>query len=64
MKGIALEIGKSTAQVCLNWVINRPAVSSAIMGVSKVSQLEDNVGAVGWKLSAEHVKQLDEAFPV
>ncbi|SDP29898.1 Predicted oxidoreductase [Paenibacillus sp. yr247] len=64
LKRIAQELGKTPAQVSLNWVINRPAVSSAIMGVSRVEHLEDNIGAVGWKLSEEHVKQLDEAFPV
>lgn len=55
---------KTPAQVSLNWIIHRPAVSSAIMGVSRTEQLEDNIGAVGWKLSEEHIKQLDEAFPV
>jgi aryl-alcohol dehydrogenase-like predicted oxidoreductase len=64
LQGIAMEIGKTPAQVSLNWVIHRPAVSAAIMGCSRVEQLEDNVGAVGWKLSEEHVQRLDEAFPV
>jgi len=64
LREIAAEIGKTPAQVSLNWIINRPAVSSAIMGVSRVDQLEDNIGAVGWKLSEEHVQQLDAVFPV
>jgi aryl-alcohol dehydrogenase-like predicted oxidoreductase len=62
LKGIADELGKTPAQVSLNWIIHRPAVSSAIMGVSRLEQLEENVGAVGWELSEEHVRQLDEAF--
>jgi 1-deoxyxylulose-5-phosphate synthase len=62
LKGIADELGKTPAQVSLNWIIHRPAVSSAIMGVSRLEQLEDNVGAVGWELSEEHVRLLDEAF--
>jgi aryl-alcohol dehydrogenase-like predicted oxidoreductase len=62
LRGIADELGKSPAQVSLNWIIHRPAVSSAIMGVSRLEQLEENVGAVGWELSEEHVRQLDEAF--
>ncbi|SEB86619.1 aldo/keto reductase [Paenibacillus sp. GP183] len=62
LKGIADELGKTPAQVSLNWIIHRPAVSSAIIGVSRLEQLDENVGSVGWKLSEEHVRQLDEAF--
>jgi aryl-alcohol dehydrogenase-like predicted oxidoreductase len=62
LKGIADQLGKTPAQVSLNWIIHRPAVSSAIIGVSRLDQLEENVGAVGWELSEEHVGQLDEAF--
>jgi len=64
LKDIARELGKTPAQVSLNWAVHRPAVSSAIMGVSKVSQLEDNISAIGWKLSEGHVRQLEEAFPI
>jgi aryl-alcohol dehydrogenase-like predicted oxidoreductase len=64
LKDIANELGKTPAQVSLNWIIHRPAVSAAIIGVSKLEQLRENVGAVGWKLSEEHTLQIDEAFPV
>lgn len=64
LRAIANELGKTPAQVSLNWIIHRPAVSSAIIGVSRLEQLEENVGAVGWELSEEHVRQLDEAFAV
>ncbi|TBL69930.1 aldo/keto reductase [Paenibacillus thalictri] len=63
LRGIAEELGKTPAQVSLNWIIHRPAVSSAIMGVSRTGHLDDNLGAVGWRLSEEHEKQLDKAFP-
>ncbi|WP_261381692.1 aldo/keto reductase [Paenibacillus cremeus] len=63
LNSIAEELGKTPAQVSLNWIIHRPAVSSAIMGVSRTEHLDDNVGAVGWKMSEEHQKLLDEAFP-
>lgn len=64
LKNIAGEIGKTPAQVSLNWIINRPAVSSAIIGVSRLDQLDENVGAVGWKLSEDHADQLNKAFPL
>jgi aryl-alcohol dehydrogenase-like predicted oxidoreductase len=64
LKDIANELDKTPAQVSLNWIIHRPAVSAAIIGVSKLEQLRENIGAVGWKLSEEHTKQIDEGFPV
>lgn len=61
---VAKEVGKSNAQVALNWVVHRPAVSSAIIGASRVEQLDDNVGAIGWLLPEELSVRLDEAFRV
>ncbi len=63
VRKIAESLGKTPSQVGLNWIIHRPAVSSAIVGVSRMEHLEDNVGAVGWKLSEQQVKEIDEAFP-
>lgn len=64
LKEIADEVDKTPAQVALNWVIHRPAVSSAIIGASRVEQLEENVGAVGWRLPVELSQKLDEAFAI
>src|SRR6266536_2012415 len=43
---IAKEIGRSPAQVALNWVAKRPAVSSTIIGATKTKQLEENLAAL------------------
>lgn len=43
---IANELGCSTAQLAMAWVINNPDVSTAITGASRVEQLEDTVKAV------------------
>ncbi|MCC2685516.1 MAG: aldo/keto reductase [Paenibacillaceae bacterium] len=59
---IAASYGKTASQTSLNWLVDRPAVSSAIIGVSRIEQLDENVGAVGWKLSAEDAARLDKAF--
>jgi aryl-alcohol dehydrogenase-like predicted oxidoreductase len=64
LKDIAQQVDKTPAQVSLNWIINRPAVSAAIIGVSKSEQLQENVGAVGWKLTEEQTQQIADAFPV
>ena len=58
---IASETGKSVPQIALNWLLRRPTVSSVIVGARNEEQLKQNLGAVGWKLSAEQVAKLDKA---
>jgi aryl-alcohol dehydrogenase-like predicted oxidoreductase len=58
---VAGEIGRSPAQVALNWVLGRPGVTSPILGTRTVEQLEDNLGAEGWQLEPDHVVALDRA---
>jgi len=50
---IAESMGKSPAQVALNWVKDQPGVTAPIIGARTMQQLESNLGSVGWQLSAE-----------
>jgi aryl-alcohol dehydrogenase-like predicted oxidoreductase len=52
--------GATMAHVALNWLKQRPGVSSVILGARNVAQLEDNLGAADWELSEEEIKVLDE----
>ena len=61
LDAVAQETGKSVPQVALNWVLGRPTVSSVIVGARNEEQLRQNLGAVGWTLTPEQVKRLDEA---
>jgi aryl-alcohol dehydrogenase-like predicted oxidoreductase len=61
---VAAETGKTVPQVALNWLLQRPTVSSVIIGARNEKQLTDNLGAVGWKLTSEQVKKLDYASKV
>jgi len=56
---IAGEIGKSPAQVALNWLLQRPTVASLVIGARNEEQLIQNFGAVGWNLDAGQVARLD-----
>ena len=58
---IARETGKSVPQIAINWLLQRPTVSSVIIGARTREQLLDNLGSVGWKLSAQHMTALDTA---
>jgi aryl-alcohol dehydrogenase-like predicted oxidoreductase len=60
VRAIAQERGVTMSQVALNWVTNRPAVSSTILGVRTVEQLRDNLGSVGWELDESERARLDE----
>ena len=43
---LAKKRGQSLAQMALAWVLRQPAVTTALIGASKVSQIEDNLGAL------------------
>jgi aryl-alcohol dehydrogenase-like predicted oxidoreductase len=61
---IAEETGKSIPQIALNWLLQRPSVASVIVGARDEKQLRENLGAIGWTLSAEQIKVLDDASSV
>ncbi len=61
---IADETGKAVPQIALNWLLQRPTVSSAIIGARDEEQLRQNLGAVGWKLTPEQIARLNEASAV
>ncbi|GAB3998084.1 aldo/keto reductase [Spirosoma daeguense] len=64
LEEIAAEIGKTVAQVALNWVLQRPTVSSIIIGARNEEQLQQNLSAVGWNLTTDQLKKLDAASEV
>ena len=58
---IAAETGKTVPQIALNWLLQRPTVSTIIVGARNEEQLKQNLGAIGWTLTAEQVAKLDAA---
>ncbi|MCL6599949.1 MAG: aldo/keto reductase [Alicyclobacillus macrosporangiidus] len=58
---IAQECGKTAAQVSINWLLQRSGVTAPIIGARTLQQLEDNLGAAGWSLSAEQIERLNKA---
>jgi len=61
---VAKETGKSVPQIALNWLLQRPTVSTVIVGARNEEQLRANLGAVGWNLTAQQVAALDAASAV
>ena len=66
MADIALRSGRSVAQVALRWLLQRHAVTSVVIGVKTLEQLDENLGATSYALSAEDMAKLDalSAIPV
>lgn len=61
---IAAETGKTVAQIALNWVLQRPTVSSIIIGARNEEQLKQNLDVVGWNLTKEQLQKLDTASEI
>jgi aryl-alcohol dehydrogenase-like predicted oxidoreductase len=58
---VAKETEKSVTQVALNWLLQRPTVSTIIFGARNEEQLRQNLGAAGWSLSKAQIAVLDKA---
>ena len=65
VRKVADESGETCARVALNWVLHRDGVTSPIIGARNLEQLDDNLGAVGWRLERDHEIALlwASAFP-
>ena len=61
---VSRESGKSIAQVALNWLLQRPTVSSLVVGARTEEQLKENLACAGWNLSIEQIKKLDAASEI
>ncbi|GAB3840451.1 aldo/keto reductase [Dactylosporangium cerinum] len=61
LSSVALEVGRSMAQVAINWVATQPGVGAAVIGASSVEQLDGNLAALDFELPADALRRLDEA---
>ena len=61
LDAVAAETGKTIPQIALNWLLQRPTVATVVIGARNEEQLRQNLGAVGWSLTADQIKALDDA---
>jgi len=64
MDQVAEETGRTLPQIALNWLLQRPTVSSVLIGARNAAQLTQNLGALGWQLNADQRSRLDAASAV
>lgn len=64
VQDLAADLGKTMAQVALNWVLHRPGVTAPILGARTVAHIDDNLGAIGWNLDADALARLEDASAI
>lgn len=58
---VAGRLERTPAQVALRWLLQQPVVTSPIVGARTLEQLEGHLGALGWTLPGDALRELDEA---
>ena len=64
LEEVARETERAVPQIAINWLLQRLTVASVIIGARDASQLRQNLGAIGWKLTPEQMARLDAASAV
>jgi aryl-alcohol dehydrogenase-like predicted oxidoreductase len=64
LDAVAAETGRSVPQIALNWLLQRPTVSSVLIGARNETQLRQNLEAASWQLSSAQIAALDAASAV
>jgi aryl-alcohol dehydrogenase-like predicted oxidoreductase len=59
LEGFAVERGHTLLELAVSWLARRPQVASVIAGATKPEQVEQNVRAAGWALTAEEMQAID-----
>lgn len=60
VKEIGLKYSRTPSQVVIRWTLGNSAVSCALLGMKNISQVLDNVGALGWSLDMNDQRRLTE----
>ena len=59
LEGFATQRGHTLLELAMSWLISRPYIPSVIAGATKPEQVEPNIAAVGWTLSAADLAEID-----
>ncbi|MEE8291151.1 MAG: aldo/keto reductase [Candidatus Tectomicrobia bacterium] len=59
LKAIAAEYGKTLPQLGLRWTLANPVIGVALVGCRTPTEVEENIGALGWSISATDMAEID-----
>ena len=62
LKAMAFEYGKTLPQFALRWALSNPVIHVALVGCRTPTEVEDNVGALGWSISEADMAEIDAIF--
>lgn len=62
LRGLATEIGKTVAQVVINWTLQQPGITAALCGAKRPYQIQETAGAMEFQLTADQLRQIDQAI--
>ena len=62
LKALAAEYHKTLPQFALRWTTSHPVISVALVGCRQASEVEENLGALGWAISAADMVAIDAIF--
>jgi aryl-alcohol dehydrogenase-like predicted oxidoreductase len=60
IKTISDKHNKTCSQVSIKWLLSNRGVTSAIVGMKNIEQVNDIMGAIGWSFTQHEKTQLDE----
>lgn len=58
IRPIAEACNKTLSQVIINWTVNQPGITATLCGATRPGHVEQNVGAVGWRLTEEQMEEI------
>ncbi|MEX2141148.1 MAG: aldo/keto reductase [Pirellulales bacterium] len=59
LQAIANDVGRTVAELVLNWTIHRPGVTAALCGAKRPEQIRENARGMGWRLTADQLARID-----
>ena len=62
LRQLSREIGHSVADIVVNWTINQPSVTAALVGAKRPYQIRETASAMGWKLTPEQLVLIEDAL--
>jgi len=62
LRDIADSLGKTVAQVVINWTIHQPGITSVLCGAKRPDQIEETAGAMGWQMGTDTLLRIDSAL--
>lgn len=62
LREIAVEVGRTVADVVVNWTIHRPGVTAALCGAKRPEQIQESAAALEWRLNDSQMARIERAI--